>query len=191
MCALFKKVNSRESIVGWYHSGSQLRPADLAIDSVIADYCAPFPPVLLVAPPSENARGYVAESVSEDNRSIRKFNHLPITWEAEEAEEIGVEHLLRNVRDLSVGDLETRLGESRDALAELERHLLAIEQYLRETNCKNQQIFCRLQQVFNSLSAASLQCFSNESCVVQHTTSLARSVVAMHRLISNRLALEK
>ena len=39
MFAMFKKVNAKETIVGWYSTGPKLRPNDLEIHQVIRKYC--------------------------------------------------------------------------------------------------------------------------------------------------------
>ena len=38
MLAMFRKVNAKERIVGWYSSGPKICPADIAINSVFQRY---------------------------------------------------------------------------------------------------------------------------------------------------------
>lgn len=47
MYRMFKKVNAREKIVGWYSTGPKIREADLDINALMAKY-SDFPPVLVV-----------------------------------------------------------------------------------------------------------------------------------------------
>ena len=38
MDAMFRKVNARERLIGWYHTGPKLRSSDLEINEVIKRY---------------------------------------------------------------------------------------------------------------------------------------------------------
>lgn len=58
------------------------------------------------------------------------FSHLPSEVGAYEAEEIGVEHLLRDVKDASASTLATRIQAKLDALRSLEDRLNDIRAYL-------------------------------------------------------------
>lgn len=106
MFEMFKKINASERIIGWYHTGPKLRSSDLEINKVISRYCTQ--PVLLVID-LKRASGngntglpvdaYVAvEEIHDDGTAATfTFNHIPAEIAAEESEEIGVEHLLRDV----------------------------------------------------------------------------------------------
>ena len=75
--------------------------------------------------------------------------------EAEEAEEIGVEHLLRDIRDVAVGTLSTRITSQLQSLQGLHLRLRDIGQYLQKVIDKelpiNHAILGNLQDVFNLL----------------------------------------
>lgn len=43
---MFKKINAKEKLIGWYHSGPRLRQSDLAINELFKRYCPD--PVLVV-----------------------------------------------------------------------------------------------------------------------------------------------
>lgn len=58
------------------------------------------------------------------------FAHLPSEIGAVEAEEIGVEHLLRDVKDSTVSDLATSVQARMDALKALKSRLKEIYNYL-------------------------------------------------------------
>lgn len=45
---MFKKVNAREKLVGWYHSGPRLRASDLEINQVVKRYVRLFFPYALL-----------------------------------------------------------------------------------------------------------------------------------------------
>ena len=40
MYAMFKKVNAKERILGWYHTGPKLHPNDIAINDLLRKYCS-------------------------------------------------------------------------------------------------------------------------------------------------------
>lgn len=88
--------------------------------------------------------------------------HTPSLIEAEEAEEIGVEHLLRDIRDVAVGTLSTRITSQLQSLQGLHLRLRDIAAYLQKVLDGdlpvNHAILGNLQDVFNllpNLSAAS------------------------------------
>ena len=81
--------------------------------------------------------------------------HTPSIIEAEEAEEIGVEHLLRDIRDVAVGTLSTRITSQLQSLQGLHLRLRDIGHYLQKVIDKdlpvNHAILGNLQDVFNLL----------------------------------------
>lgn len=81
--------------------------------------------------------------------------HTPSIIEAEEAEEIGVEHLLRDIRDVAVGTLSTRVTNQLQSLQGLHLRLRDIQAYLSRvldgTLPVNHAILGNLQDVFNLL----------------------------------------
>lgn len=116
---MFKKINAREKLIGWYHSGPKLRAADLEINELFKRY-TPNPLLVIIdVQPKEvgvptDAYFAVEEIKDVCNRILiavrsmliltqdgtttsKTFVHTPSIIEAEEAEEIGVEHLLRDV----------------------------------------------------------------------------------------------
>lgn len=81
--------------------------------------------------------------------------HTPSIIEAEEAEEIGVEHLLRDIRDVAVGTLATRVTNQLQSLRGLHTRLEGIGGYLEKVMARklpvNHAILGNLQDVFNLL----------------------------------------
>lgn len=39
---MFKKVNAREKLIGWYHTGPKLRASDLEINQVVKRYVSMY-----------------------------------------------------------------------------------------------------------------------------------------------------
>lgn len=206
MAGLFKKINSKETIVGWYHSGPELRQSDLAINEVFQRYCAN--PVLAVVPTQENAsfqvptNAYIAveEAADESGRKVKKFAHIPSIVEAEIAEDIGVEHLLRDTKDISVGDLTSKISEKHVALSEMLNQLDQIHAYLQKVAQSklpvNNQIVFNLQKIqnlmldengFTAVLNALVQTNSDAKLMV-YVSSVCRMIISMHALIDNKIS---
>lgn len=94
-------------------------------------------------------------SFQDGTTTTRTFVHTPSTIEAEEAEEIGVEHLLRDIRDVAVGTLSTRITNQLESLQGLHLRLQDIGKYLQKVLDGdlpvNHAILANLQDVFNLL----------------------------------------
>ncbi|XP_026676137.1 26S proteasome non-ATPase regulatory subunit 7 [Diaphorina citri] len=53
MYGMFKKVNAREKVVGWYHTGPKLHQNDIQINELIRRYCTNSVLVIIDAKPKE------------------------------------------------------------------------------------------------------------------------------------------
>eukprot|EP00842_Homolaphlyctis_polyrhiza_P001388 jgi/Hompol1/224/HPOL_000679-RA len=207
MYEMFKKVNAKEKMVGWYHSGPKLRPSDLHINDVFKRY-TPNPVLVIVdVQPTDLAiptDAYMAvEEIHDDGTAATNtFVHIPSSIEAEEAEEIGVEHLLRDIKDISVGTLSTQITNQVNALKGLFVHLQEIRNYLNKvlagTLPINHQIIYNLQDIFNKLpnlqvpdTVKSFAVKTNDELLIIYLSSLIRAVIALHGLIDNKTMLHE
>ena len=76
---------------------------------------------------------FSVEEIREDGSTTEKtFVHAPSTMDAEEAEEIGVEHLLRDIKDAAVGSLATRITSQIRSLEGLHLRMQEIAAYLQK-----------------------------------------------------------
>lgn len=135
MYGMFKKVNARERVVGWYHTGPKLHQNDIAINELIRRYCPNSVLVIIDAKPKDlglPTEAYIAvEEVHEDGTPTSKtFEHVPSEIGAEEAEEVGVEHLLRDIKDTTVGSLSQKITNQLLGLKGLNAQLRDIKKYL-------------------------------------------------------------
>ncbi len=64
----------------------------------------------------------------------KTFEHLPSEIGAEEAEEVGVEHLLRDVKDTTVGTLSQRITAQLLGLKGLLKQIRHIQEYLEQVS---------------------------------------------------------
>lgn len=204
MYGMFKKVNARERIVGWYHTGPKLHHNDVKVNELIRRYCSNSVLVIIDAKPKDlglPTDAYVAvEEVHDDGTPTTKtFEHIASEIGAEEAEEVGVEHLLRDIKNLTAGTLSQRITNQLLSLKGLNSRLQDIRDYLDKVATGklpvNHTIIYQLQDVFNLLPNLSLEEFikslsvkTNDQMLVVYVASLVRAVIALHNLINNKVA---
>merc|ERR1712093_202204 len=159
---------------------------------------------------------FAVDEIKDDGTTTAKtFVHTPSTIEAEEAEEIGVEHLLRDIRDVAVGTLSTRVTSQLQSLQGLHHRLQDIGKYLDKVVDEelpvNHAILGNLQDVFNLLPnlstpkasshipngvdapvqnnselAHAMSIKTNDQLMAIYLSSLIRAITAFHDLIQNR-----
>lgn len=205
MYDMFKKVNAREKVVGWYSTGPKIRPADLAIHEVIRRYTANPAFVVIDVNPRDQlevpTQAYLSLENTAEQKSValRQFAHLPSSIGAYEAEEVGVEHLLRELRDTTASSLTDRVAEKLSSLKGLQKRMLSMAQYLENVEKgkmpANHQILYNMQSIFNLSPNLNVQQVvdafhikSNDNHLVIYLSSLIRSIIALHNLIDNKIA---
>lgn len=211
MYDMYKKINAKEKMIGWYHSGPKLRSSDLQINELFKRWISK--PVLVVVDvmptvgiPTEAY--FAVEEIKDDGTSTSKtFVHVSSTIEAEEAEEIGVEHLLRDIRDQSTGTLSTKITNQLHSLQGLNERLAEIATYLEAVLTGelpvNHTILGSLQDIFNLLPnltpattadgkpkdtelSSAFKTNMHDSMMTVYLSSLVRAVMSLHDLIDNR-----
>jgi len=207
MFRMHKKVNALEKIVGWYSTGPKIRPADLDIhQNVLRRYVEDPVLVIIDVKPRDDDLGipttsYIAEEeVNEGSgTSTLQFQHILSEIGALEAEEVGVEHLLRDVKDTTVSSLSKQITEKLSSLKTLVSHLQEMHEYLSNV-CEgrlpiNHEIMGIIQNIFNLLPnlkrdtlVAAFHIKTNDMLLVLYASSLIRSIIALHMLINNKLA---
>lgn len=204
MYSMFKKVNSKERVVGWYHTGPKLHQSDIAINDLIRKYCANSVLVIIDAKPKDmglpTEAYYSIEEVHDDGTPTSKtFEHVQSEIGAEEAEEVGVEHLLRDIKDTTLGTLSQRITNQLMGLKGLYSQMNEIKHYLDLVSQGklpiNHSIIYLLQDIFNLLPDTSTEEFikstfvkTNDQMLAVYLASLVRSVIALHNLINNKIA---
>lgn len=226
MNEMCKKINAKEKLIGWYHSGGKLRASDLKINELFKKYSTNNNPVLLILDVKQEDIGlptnaYVAvEQIKDDGTSTeRTFIHIPSTVEADEAEEIGVEHLLKDVRDQAAAGLSIKLTNQLNSLRGLQRKLKDIVAYLEKVANNefpvNHIILGKLQDIFNLLPnlgtpdkdemigsshvldnvtnnlEKALTVKTNDELMIIYISNLVRAIVAFDNLIENKIQNKK
>jgi len=159
MFAMFKKVNQKERVVGWYSTGPKIKPSDLSIHELYRRYCPEPVLVVMDVQPKDlelpMEAYYSIQEQTSDEVFKRTFMHVQSTVGAFEAEEVGVEHLLRDIKNASASTLAVRVGDKIAALKGLSMRLAEISKYLQSVYDgklpMNQEIIYQLQEVFNLL----------------------------------------
>lgn len=204
MYAMFKKVNAKEKILGWYSTGPLLRPCDLEINELMRRYTPEPVLVIIDVQPKTNleipTKAYISVENSPEakNVSARTFQHIPSQIGAEEAEEVGVEHLLRNIHDTATSSLTDQVQAKLSSLYSLKNRMQDIQKYLENViagKCPpNHQIIYNIQDILNlcpdlkskEMSGA-IATTNNDNMLVIYLSSLVRSILALDDLINNKL----
>ena len=104
MFNMMRRINGREKIIGWYSSGPKIRKPDIQINEILRRYNSQ--PVFVVCNVQEEnsislptEAYFTQEEVDDEGNVKRQFTHVPSSIGATEAEEVGVEHLLRDIKN--------------------------------------------------------------------------------------------
>ena len=209
MLEMFQKINSKEKIVGWYSSGPKIRPHDIEINEVFRKYCDKPVFVIIDVQEKKESLGIPAESyimreeVDQEGQLIKTFFKLNTSIEASLPEEIGVEFMLKDINDPNrVGSVSKIINDKEQSLKALIKKLTEIKTYLTNVISGkipvNAQIIYNIQEIFNLLpnfdtesliKAMSIQ--TNNNYLVLYLTWLAKTVVALHKLINNKIAIKE
>lgn len=139
MFNMMRKINNKERIVGWYSTGPAIKRADIEINDILRKYNTN--PVFVVIRVHEGAatapgiptEAYCTQEEVDSNGNLqRQFVHLPSSIGASEAEEVGVEHLLRDIKDASQGQLSKQVGDKIQAMKALGEKLSEMRNYLQK-----------------------------------------------------------
>lgn len=129
----------------------------------------------------------------------KNFAHVPSVIGAIEAEEIGVEHLLRDINDPTISTVSTLIQGKMAGLATLTSKLVEMKDYLENIlngNIQkvNQDIIANMQTILNLLPNLNVEELvkavlvkTNDLHMVIYLSSLIRSVIALHDLVNNKI----
>jgi len=210
MYRMYKKVNAREQIVGFYSSGPKIKENDIKIDELVRQYSVGHPVFVVIDVRPENeaipttAYASVEEvetqlSSSDEPKEIKRiFKHVSSAIGAYEAEEVGVEHLLRDVNDPTVSTLAnqikhkmTTLNALRSKLAETKTYLLNV---LDGKLPVNNAVVYNLQEIFNLIPDLNVDDLvnamlikTNDMHLAIYCAALVRAIIALHSLLNNKI----
>lgn len=137
MYAMFRKINIKEKVLGWYVTGSTFKPQDIEINELFAQYC-PNPVLIVVNVNLKNTvdlptKAFFSEQqVNQKGVLERNFKNIPCSVAAFEAEEVGVEHLVREIKDLNMDSLQNKMTNKINSLIALQDKIKVIAKYLEQ-----------------------------------------------------------
>jgi len=141
---------------------------------------------------------HAVEEIREGQQQQWTFKHVPSEIGAAESEEVGVEHLLRDVRDTTISTLANRVTQKLGALKGLAARLSEVDGYLQNVLSGrlpvSHQIIYQLQDIFNLLPNLNIEELvkafavkTNDMMLAIYLSSVIRAIVALHNLVDNRL----
>lgn len=203
MYEMFKKINLKERVLGWYVSGTTFKPQDLEINELWARYC-PNPVLAVVDVRSRDPielptkAFFAARQITNAGIVTRLFTNIPCTIDAFEAEEVGVEHLVREIKDLNMNTLKAKLANKIASLGALNQKIDVIIAYLeavstgqrvadREILAALQEIMSRLPKVINENLRRCIAETNNENYLNLLLSSIVNCTVYVHSLLNNKI----
>lgn len=204
MFAMFKKVNAKEKVIGWYSTGPKIRQSDIEINELFRRYTSePILCIIDVNPKDDleiPTQAYVSVENTPEAKSVsrRTFSHIPSEIGAQEAEEVGVEHLLRNIRDTSISTVTGQVQNKLASLYSLKNRMQDLVKYLdnviKGKIPPNHQIIYNLQDILSLCPdlkdkdiEKSIAITNNDNMLTIYLSSLVRSILAIDNLIENKL----
>ncbi|UKJ89537.1 26S proteasome regulatory subunit [Theileria orientalis] len=199
MFKMFRKINAKEKVLGWYSTGPKCKLADLEIHELYRKYCPH--PIYIVVDITEKEElpieAYISvEEPTNDSRFRRTFVHVPLSVGSFEAEEVGLEHLLRDLTNATTSTLSRKVESKMSALRTLVSKLTEIVEYLggliSGTYSINTSIIYMLQDIFNMFPSMDdeelIEAFAinmNDTTMTSYLGSIIRAMIALHNLINN------
>ncbi|KAF1744779.1 hypothetical protein MXB_4943 [Myxobolus squamalis] len=203
MIGMIRKVNASENIVGWYQTGSKLQLNDNEINERFKEINPDVIAVLLDPKPKDlgfptKAYMSVDETHDDGKPTTKAFQHLKIEIGAEEAEEVGVEHLLRDIGCSDVNSLSQAALANLSSLKGLQSYLRDIAKYLTDVINKVlplkteileqiQSILYELPLLVNDDVKRALMLQNTDDASITLLSLLIRTVLALNHLINNKV----
>jgi len=208
MHAMFKKVNAKEKVLGWYSTGPKIRGSDLQINELVRRYTAEPVMCIIDVNPKDNletpTKAYISVENAPEQQSVAKrtFRHIPSEIGAYEAEEVGVEHLLRNISENTMSSVGDQVQAKLASLHSLKKRMEQINKYLDNVIAgkvpPNHQIMYNIQDILNlcpdlldETLIKSMSVANNDNSMVVYLASIVRSILALHNLINNKIGNKK
>jgi len=224
MLGMFRKVSAKERVVGFYSTGPSIRPNDLRICNMVKRFMPSGTPgvskvtapvfVIIDVRPDRTSIPTTAYQVIEEidatqtvssssttqggSEIKQAFAHVPSTIGAMEAEEVGVEHLLRDINDPTVSTVTNLIKAKMAGLASLTEKLVEMKDYLQDVidgkMKPNQKIINNMQNIVNLLPntntdnlVEAMMVKTNDMHMAIYLAALIRSIIALHDLINNKI----
>ncbi|RNE95195.1 proteasome regulatory non-ATPase subunit 8 [Trypanosoma rangeli] len=202
MFHMFRRVFPKVQVVGWYSAGPSctVQPNDMLLHLLLADRFTANPVYCIVNTDPSNkgvpVLAYTTVQGREGARSL-EFRNIPTYLGAEEAEEIGIEHLLRDLTDSTITTLSTQIQEREFSLAHLSCVLQSIEDYLHDVAGGlmpiSEDVLSVLQeaislqpQIYHLKTSTEMIRHSNDQAIAMFVAAIGRCLGALYDVIANR-----
>jgi len=182
MFELFYKVNCAEKIVGWYHSGPKMRKNDLEISKAFSKYCDN--PLLAIVDVGMKASDIPVQVFRL--RQEKQLDHLSVQIGADETEEVGVEHLLRDIKEGTGCSLKDRVEEIKDSLRMYKTSLDQIIQYFEQMESGMKPDY-RILEIFQEILNEMPRIRHDVDMSKIYTLELLNTFISMNDLHRNKL----
>lgn len=183
MFELFFKVNAKETILGWYHSGPDLFSNDLQITQSFSRYADD--PYLVIVDVKSTTKGIPVRIYELENDN---FRHVFANIEAEEAEEVGVEHLIRDIKDDSYSPHFESYKDIKDSLNVYSNNLQTIinelDNIINNNSPMNESLIFSFKECLSSVLSVNNSTKMNE--MSNYVGSVAKSFILVNDLVRNR-----
>ena len=134
------------------------------------------------------------EEVDREGNAVKYFLSIPSSVKAYEPEEIGVEHLLREIKEIPLNTIDSNVAAKIQSLEGLTSKISEIARYLQNVQCgkmkANDKIFFTLQEIINLLPDLStdqlIKSYSaknNDVMFSIYSCAITRIVLAIHTLL--------
>ncbi|KAG8348557.1 putative JAB1 Mov34 MPN PAD 1 ubiquitin protease Maintenance of mitochondrial structure and function [Trypanosoma vivax] len=202
MFSMFRRVHPRVQVVGWYSAGPSctVQSNDILPHLLIADRFTPNP-VYCIVNTDPNNKGvpvlaYTTVQGREGSRSL-EFRNIPTHLGAQEAEEVGIEHLLRDLTDSTITTLSTQIQERELSLNHLAHVLQSIEEYLNDVSegvmpisedvlSVLQEVISLQPRIYHLKTSMDMIRHTNDQAVAMFIAAIGRCVGTLYGVIANR-----
>lgn len=204
MFRMYKKVLPKISVVGWYSSGPTICANDMNLHLLIANrFCANPVYCVVNTDATKKATPVLAyTTIAGRDGAAVEFRNVPTNLGALEAEEIGIEHLLRDLTDSTVTTLSTQVLDRQLSLQRLEQMLTTLQQYLldvadgRLPMCLDileivQEIVNLRPRLHQLKASKEMVMWTNDSALSTFVAAASRCVMALYDVILNRRRLSR
>jgi len=205
MYAMLLKINRNEKLVGWYHTGGQMCTNDIFITKLIKKHCD-YPIILRINLEAEIDKipfeGFITFNDTASDGSALKTNMRGISCKivAEKSEHVGIEQLMRYIKDPSVSDLTTNIEQKFKGIGNLREQIETMSQYLDKASknliVTNNEVIFNIQKIWHMIpelkfldqKKSLLNSKFNDNSLMMYIASLTRAISGVNSLIENKIA---
>ncbi|KAI5149320.1 26S proteasome regulatory subunit N8 [Enteropsectra breve] len=182
MYELYCKVNAQEKIVGWYHSGPSSYKNDTEITKAFLKYCPN--PILSIINVHNDASGH--PWLSFVLNAQQELEYVSAEGNADDAEEVGVEFLLRDIKECTGCSIRDKINSIKESLLLFSGSLDQIVAYLDSSKTPSADDSKIFKLLLDILSFAPKNQSSDDMHEI-YGAELINAFIAMNNLAKNKV----